>query len=61
MKTFMAGLNVDDYEEEIFIEAKTEAEAIEKMVYTYGFDSEQIIIYGEVSEDYADMLGYDTY
>ena len=60
MKTFMAGLNVDDYEEEIFIEAKTEAEAIEKMV-NYGFDSEQVIIYHEVSEDYADMLGYDTY
>ena len=61
MKTFMAGLNVDDYEEEIFIEANSEAEAIEKMVYTYGFDSEQVIIYGEVSEEYADMLGYDTY
>lgn len=60
-KTYLAGLLVDDCEEEIFVMGKTKQDAIDKLVYTYGFDTEQIIIYHEVDEDYADMLGYDTY
>jgi hypothetical protein len=60
-KTYFAGLIIDDCEEEIFVMGKTKQEAIDKLINTYGFDPEQIIIYHAVSEEYADMLGYDTY
>ena len=60
-KTYLAGLLIDDCEEEIFVTGQTKQEAIDKLINTYGFDSEQIIIYHAVSEEYADMLGYDTY
>lgn len=60
-KTYLAAICIDDEEEEIFIEASSPTAAIEKMFMTYGFDSESIIIYHEVDEDYADMIGLDTY
>jgi hypothetical protein len=61
MKTFLAVICIDDCDEEVLIEANNPEEAISKMFMTYGFDSETIIICGEIDEEYAEMLGYDTY
>lgn len=61
MKTYLAAISIDDCEEEILIEAKSPDDAISKMFMTYGFDSESIIIYHEIDEEYAEQLGYDTY
>ena len=57
MKTFL--IEIDG--EEAFVEANSKADAINKLIYTYGFDEDEIIIYHEVDEDYADMMGLDTY
>ena len=57
MKTFL--IEIDG--EEAFVEANSKADAIDKLIHTYGFDEDEIIIYHEVDEDYADMMGLDTY
>ena len=57
MKTFLVEIGG----EEAFVEANSKAEAIDTLVWNYGFDREEIIIYHEVDEDYADMMGLDTY
>ena len=57
MKTFL--IEIDS--EEAFVEANSKADAIDKLIYTYGFDEDEIVIYHEVDEDYADMIGLDTY
>lgn len=57
MKTFLVEISG----EEAFVEANSKAEAIDTLVWNYGFDREEIIIYHEVDEDYADMMGLDTY
>lgn len=57
MKTFL--IEIDG--EEAFVEANSKADAINKLIYTYGFSEDEIIIYHEVDEDYADMMGLDTY
>ena len=57
MKTFL--IEIDG--EEAFIEANSKDDAINKLVYTYGFNEDEIIIYHEVDDDYADMMGLDTY
>lgn len=61
MKTYLAAISIDFEEEEILIEANSPEQAIEKMFMTYGFDSDSIIIYHEIDEEYAEQLGYDTY
>ena len=58
MKTFLFDIN---NEEEAFVEANTKGDAMDKLVFTYGFDEQDIAIYEEVSEEYAEMMGYDTY
>ena len=57
MKTFL--IEIDG--EEAFVEANSKTEAIDKLLYTYKFEKDEIIIYHEIDEDYADMLGLDTY
>ena len=57
MKTFL--IEIDG--EEAFVEANSKADAIDKLTHTYGFDEDEIVIYHEVDEDYADMMGLDTY
>ena len=57
MKTFLVEIGG----EEAFVEANSKAEAIDTLVWNYGFDREEIIIYHEVDEDYADIMGLDTY
>lgn len=57
MKTFLIEIN----DEEAFVEANSKADAINKLIYTYGFNEDEIIIYHEVNWDYADMMGLDTY
>ena len=57
MKTFL--IEIDG--EEAFVEANSKADAINKLIYTYGFNEDVIVIYHEVDEDYADMMGLDTY
>ena len=58
MKTFLFDINNG---EEAFVEANTKGDAMDKLVFTYGFNEQDIGIYGEVSEEYAEMMGYDTY
>ena len=57
MKTFLVEIGG----EEAFVEANSKAEAIDTLVWNYGFDREEIIIYHEVDEDYADIMGLDIY
>lgn len=57
MKTFL--IEIDG--EEAFVEANSKVDAINKLIYTYGFNEDEIVIYHEVDEDYADMMGLDTY
>lgn len=57
MKTFL--IEIDG--EEAFVEANSKTEAIDKLLYTYDFEKDEIVIYHEVDEDYADMMGLDTY
>jgi hypothetical protein len=57
MKTFL----IEIYGEEAFVEANSKADAIDKLIYTYGIDEDEIIIYHEVDEEYAEMMGLDTY
>ena len=57
MKTFL--IEIDG--EEAFVEANSKADAIDKLTHTYGFGEDEIVIYHEVDEDYADMMGLDTY
>lgn len=57
MKTFL--IEIDG--EEAFVEANSKTEAIDKLLYYYEFEKDEIIIYHEVNEDYAERMGLDTY
>jgi hypothetical protein len=57
MKTFL----IEIYGEEAFVEANSKADAIDKLINTYGIDEDEIVIYHEVDGEYAEMMGLDTY
>lgn len=57
MKTFLIEIN----EEEAFVEANSKADAIDRLINTYGFNEDDIIVYHEVDGAYAEMMGLDTY
>jgi hypothetical protein len=58
-KTYL--FEIIDSGEEAFVVAKDKSEAICKLVDTYGFDENEIVITACVREEYAEMMGYDTY
>jgi hypothetical protein len=58
-KTYL--FEIIDSGEEAFVVAKDKSEAIRKLVDTYGFDENEIVITACVREEYAEMMGYDTY
>jgi hypothetical protein len=58
-KTYL--FEIIDSGEEAFVVAKDKSEAICKLVDTYGFDENEITITACVREEYAEMMGYDTY
>ncbi len=57
MKTFLIEING----EEAFVEANSKADAIDRLISTYGFEENEIIVYHEVDGAYAEMMGLDTY
>lgn len=57
MKTYYVEIN----DEPAFVEANSKNEALVILANDYGFEREEFEIYHEVDEDYAEMMGYDTY